>query len=813
MSKVGGVIQMNFRTVAIQQMARWTLCGLDISLTQKGDILVSMNTDDISITNMTSSLNYDRSKTSRHSTIVRVAPAGRLGRVLPDKQPTSSSNIGRVQDSSSVAAWRKSVVDVLARRYITVKLEGGDDAWCRVRLSEVTKDMLNRRAMKVLDEQGAFEWPKELCFDFDEHNSSKDVHFSHHTSSLDDIGLTFFAQNGENMWKDPLDEAEEVWNLARSRDDTGEDDVMGEEVSTAAVLETGSGSLEMDWEPPPLQHVQDMEKAALLYPTPPDGAPASTVSAHLVSEQSSDQRKEVGDDFQDLFDDPTVNITEDDFSYFDQLDPYQRQAQAATVSIIALSDTVIEDQPVLHGRSHEAVVTDDSKITTPQNSKPQTQGQYVAAFPRHKVDQGNTLSPNKTSPILENFPRSSFPLPLGSDHMRLNLDKKYSRNGRFGSTDINKAGLNNSKIPELNTSTSNPNALMNINPLWKRFQPSRIDLTTVESDSESSTSDSRQESESAMRKGVKRVKIAENGSVSISSSVGTPTMHDASDIASKHEQSKMYHYMFLHMLTRSSHMDWSLSSFPAPSGKLRICNTSSTWTPESFIETAQLASAQLVTSTSPFMPRCPGGMSSLSGLQDNLVLAECTNLIRSCLVQAFDAEAVQQDVFVNSAIQSINKQPSSQKFQPKPVPRRNIIDQADRSDNSDAVRVYDIPAPMLRVQRCENELWDLLPPAYAFWQMLDLAPVRGPKTVKALFLYPDNMGLRMQLIRFTNMLKIVWQGSRLGSHDILYDPHVNNGWIPVRMEFGKSLKAAINAYRSECLKLGTCFIHQDLPDS
>lgn len=803
--KAGGVTPVNFRTVAIQQMAHSILCGLDISLTQRGDILVSMNTDDIPITNMASSLNDAGSRTSRHSKVVRIAPAGKLGRVLPVIQYTSSSNTGRVRDSSSVAAWRKSVVDFLASRNITVKLADQDDAWCRVRLSEITlsrKDMLNRKAIKVLDEQGAFEWPKELCFQYNEHNSLKDVQFSHLTSchsSFDDDGLSFFA------WRDALDEAEEFWNLTQPKNDTGDDDVMDEGTSPTTVLQTGIGSVEMDWEPPPLQHVQlqDMEKAALLYPTPPDGAPASTVSAHLVSEQSSDQRKEVGDDFQDLFDDPTVNITEDDFSYFDELDPYQRQAQVATVSTIALSDTVIEDQPVLHGRSYQAVVADDSETTTPQNSKRQTQGQYVAASPRHKVDQENTLSRNKTAPIPESFSRPSFSLATGSDHVSLHLDKKYSQNGRFGSTDINKAGLNGSNIPGLSTSTSNPNALMNINPLWKRFQPSSIDLTAVESDSESSTSDSNQESE--MRKDVKRVKIAEDDATATSSMAGTPTIHDAPAIVSKQEQTKMYHSMFLNMLCRSSPVDWSLSSFPAPTGKLPICTTASTWTPESFIETAQLASTQLVTSTSPFMQRDTGGLSSFSSLQKNLVVAQCADLIRNCLLQAFDTEAVQQDVFVNTAIQSINKQPSTQKFQPKPVPRRNIVDQADRSDNSEAARVFNIPAPMLRVKRCENEIWELLPPAYTFWHMLDLAPLRGPKTVRALFLYPDNLGLRMQVIRFKDMLNIGWQDGRLGSHEVLYDPHLVNGLIPVQVEFGKSLKSAINAYKLGCLQLGTYF--------
>jgi len=163
---------------------------------------------------------------------------------------------------------------------------------------------------------------------------------------------------------------------------------------------------------------------------------------------------------------------------------------------------------------------------------------------------------------------------------------------------------------------------------------------------------------------------------------------------------------------------------------------------------------------------------------------------------------MQQDVLANAALQSTKKDKSIFKFQPKPVQNRKRTEQAETTATLSESAIFSIPAPMLRVQRCDNEPWELLPTACPFWNMLDLAPTHGPKSIKAFCLYPASQGLLRQVTEFMHDLKTAWQSSRLGSLRLWDDPDVDSAFVPVQLELGVSIQSAIDSYRSACLQLG-----------
>lgn len=188
MSSTMSVIPLNFKTVAFRHAGVWSLCGLDVSLTNKGDILISTGIEEGAIVNLIADDDDAQSKTNLSSKIVRIAPAGRLGRVIVERGSDARSSAFNIKSnchrSEQSATWRRAVKDVLEARNITLSRADANDGWCRVRLAEMTKDLLNRtnNTAKVLDDQGAFEWPKELCFGYIEHNSLHDTHFNHKES-------------------------------------------------------------------------------------------------------------------------------------------------------------------------------------------------------------------------------------------------------------------------------------------------------------------------------------------------------------------------------------------------------------------------------------------------------------------------------------------------------------------------------------------------------------------------------------------------------------------------------------------------------
>lgn len=69
----------------------------------------------------------------------------------------------------------------------------------------------------------------------------------------------------------------------------------------------------------------------------------------------------------------------------------------------------------------------------------------------------------------------------------------------------------------------------------------------------------------------------------------------------------------------------------------------------------------------------------------------------------------------------------------------------------------------VRVRRGEI-LWDLLPTALPFWELLGLGPVGGPKNLVTYCIYPDNDALADTLNSFIVGLGSTYEGCKLGSH-------------------------------------------------
>lgn len=827
MCATGSVIPLNFRSVAIWNNGRWLLCGLDVSLTPKGDLLVSLNSEASSpgdrITNLLSS-NSNGHKTSR---LVRLAPSGRLAWVIPSRD--SKDALARHERVNAVPAgpsigdtWRQSVRSILATRNITPELDDGDEAWCRVRLGDVTKDISNRKnnTTKIMDEQGAFDWPKELCF---EHGLRNDPDHTYcglrqaEQTKYDDIGLKYFVHAGQDFWKDPLSDLESFFKPGHPPLRKHDDVVMtGTGSSSDADLDRAV-ALEEDWEPPLLQHVvtHDMEKAALLYLTPPDGAPPSTASANPGCDHGLNQRKdrvmlspEVDDEFYGLFQDPAANVTEEDFSYFDQPNRVIEEVHAVS--------SVLEN---INGPT-----TQPLKSSEPLSSRTSLNSQQHVHTLLAGEDKHDRLA-SLGRPIDDSSPHSSHnakrdntgangvtaisaPHHAVQYHAEVVKDEKYGKHGRFGSLDTNFTNGTNLQHPQSvssSVSLSNPGAVMNNNSPWKSSQFTAMPVIVSDSESDSSSTKSQHQPDSTNGSRVKRARVAVEDSTSVLNTANHTTTQKVKS-SSGQDRANIYHLMFLNMLCRSSPADWSLSAFPAPSGPLSACKTSQTWNSEDFVQIAQLASAQLISSSNLAPNHCTGSWPPLE-LQDIVSPAKCVSVLNSSSCEALRTEVCELDVIGNATLESIIRQPSTAKFQPKPVLLRKAAEQRDLSEvsTSDSA-VFGIPPPMLRVQRHGNEIWELSPPACAFWDVLDLAPVHGPKHVRALCVYPENLDVLRNVTQFFRVLSTAWQNGRLGNHELLKDIHVGRSLIPVSLQSSTSLRSAVEGYRLACLELGMSMI-------
>jgi len=123
--------------------------------------------------------------------------------------------------------------------------------------------------------------------------------------------------------------------------------------------------------------------------------------------------------------------------------------------------------------------------------------------------------------------------------------------------------------------------------------------------------------------------------------------------------------------------------------------------------------------------------------------------------------------------------------------------------------IIPMAAPYTRVKRSQ-ETYEMLPPALDFWQPLSLAPSNGPKDVRAFAVFPLNEDLQKLVEAFLRDVGTVYETCRLGSHVSTRNVQGNNelddyedGLAPVELGGEETVDAALSAYCSTCVELGT----------
>jgi mediator of RNA polymerase II transcription subunit 13 len=123
------------------------------------------------------------------------------------------------------------------------------------------------------------------------------------------------------------------------------------------------------------------------------------------------------------------------------------------------------------------------------------------------------------------------------------------------------------------------------------------------------------------------------------------------------------------------------------------------------------------------------------------------------------------------------------------LPPRPIVN--PRGPNSvDALRLnnpFPIPPPQLEVRRSESKL-SVLPAAISFWENLGLGPSKGPKDVNAICIYPHFDGVAANADIFLDQMRSVYESSRLGSHDKLITKDLTNGLMHFAVESAQQSK-------------------------
>ncbi|KAK1069926.1 mediator of RNA polymerase II transcription subunit 13 [Friedmanniomyces endolithicus] len=155
---------------------------------------------------------------------------------------------------------------------------------------------------------------------------------------------------------------------------------------------------------------------------------------------------------------------------------------------------------------------------------------------------------------------------------------------------------------------------------------------------------------------------------------------------------------------------------------------------------------------------------------------------------------------------------SARPGQPRPPQRSDVA--------SLGPEIVAVPPSFVRVQR-GNDNFEMLPPALYFWEALSLAPINGPKSVRAYCVGPLNEDLQRLTDNFLRDLGIRYEDCKLGSHTHVRYVNENNhldeyedGLAPVELGADVSIEGAMRAYAGACTKLGEFLatIGADEPD-
>jgi mediator of RNA polymerase II transcription subunit 13 len=183
---------------------------------------------------------------------------------------------------------------------------------------------------------------------------------------------------------------------------------------------------------------------------------------------------------------------------------------------------------------------------------------------------------------------------------------------------------------------------------------------------------------------------------------------------------------------------------------------------------------------------------------DGLSLSKTTlqTVVKSIFPKATDCDVLAlvsiQDVFPDL--------PPQNKGQQRPPPRRTD------GPSAPGYHMHAISPPHIRVRRADV-LWDLLPPALAFWEPLGLSPCSPAKNIVPFCLYPHSESIKPCVESFLINMQLAYDACKLGTHarvDTIpeYEGDICGGLVPCRLGSSTSTRGAFKALRDACVQLG-----------
>jgi len=830
LSRTSQAIPLNFRTVVLNMERNWdadqtasisphwaTLAGLDLSFTQKGDIVVSLHVEPAVVRALSKGGDEDSISSDEHPRVVRIAPSGRLARtVAPRGSKYKQSDSDRSQslhgETLSGKTWRDECCGFLASRGIVLQHIQNHTSWSSVRLLGMPLERPLRREpeAKPSADLEVFEWPSALCFEY--RCEETDV-----TAN----GLFHGRQDDEDWRKDMLDEALEVGKAFGDDVDMQDSDRLQD--NTSRLGPRKSFEAEMNWQPPSYKQASllDLDKAIAVYPTPPDGLlpssndtagspsvqinaehpPPCVRTAHTqetAHEQRIEQDQSVTEADFDFFNDPIV--TEDvEMPLYNQeahneqqrannghrADSQPPQVMPSSLEGVKDSMAVLDVDESMSQSMHGDLKSTDPLALGKDACEPSFAAMDVIAA--SKNDTMDVALPSHN-------PRYE-PVDLHD------LDGKYNNQGRFANMETTVKGHDSSSRKASKPFT--PSTLYEAAASSKRSTFTRtkhgLPMDSSGSDNDSDEVEVLPQSHNQvagenLSTALKRPRLAdeplEDGRGRLQDD------HEQAAIDSGAERRALFNFMFLRMVCRSSPADWSLTNFPFPNFRSRISKAISSLRPAESIEVSQLVSAQLSTSTLDH-----GEHFKDPYLVEASVVEQSVTLLRSVLEQALGSadEPIQQDPLLSCAIDSVVLPVKTSKFQPKPVVRREKASGHPASTRADlSTSMFDIPVPNIRLQRGQ-EAWEFFPSVTTFWDTLGVSPAHGPKHIKALCVFPENKIPADKVLFFMEALNRTWSRDRLGSHEMLETLAIPEGLIGVNTSDTDTLGSAMKEYTEQFL--------------
>lgn len=117
-------------------------------------------------------------------------------------------------------------------------------------------------------------------------------------------------------------------------------------------------------------------------------------------------------------------------------------------------------------------------------------------------------------------------------------------------------------------------------------------------------------------------------------------------------------------------------------------------------------------------------------------------------------------------------------------PRPNTNHKGAVVDHLRASNPFPITSPQLEVRRADSKL-SLLASAVSFWENLSLSPSGGSKDINAVCVYPNFDGIAGNAAIFLDQMRSVYESSRLGGHDRVTCKDLPDGLLPFNVDPGQ----------------------------